>query len=95
MLGVYPGWIRGTELREHALGADGQPLAGTRRSHSRESVSAEECSAAIVRAMERDKQSIFIPAKLRLLFMLRPFAFPLIRRILSGAVRSQGERHGE
>jgi NAD(P)-dependent dehydrogenase (short-subunit alcohol dehydrogenase family) len=93
MLGVYPGWIRGTELREHALGADGQPLQEARRSHSSESVSAEECSAAIVRAMERDKRNIFIPAKLRLLYMLRPLAFPLIRRILSGAVRSQEQRH--
>ena len=27
VLGVYPGWIRDTELRRHALGADGHELA--------------------------------------------------------------------
>jgi NAD(P)-dependent dehydrogenase (short-subunit alcohol dehydrogenase family) len=88
-LSVYPGWIRGTDLREHALGQDGQPLGDQRRSHSSESVTAEECSAAVVRAIQQNKRSIFIPRKLRLLYMLRPVAFPIIRRVLSGAVRTQ------
>lgn len=88
-LGVYPGWIRGTDLREHALGQDGQPLGDQRRSHSSESVTAEECSSAIVRAIQKNKHSIFIPRKLRLLYLLRPVAFPIIRRVLSGAVRTQ------
>lgn len=89
VLGVYPGWIRGTDLRASALGADGRPLGMSKRSHNRLSVTAEECSAAIVRALERDRRSIFVPGVLRLLYFLRPIAYPLIQRVLRGAVRSQ------
>ena len=89
VLGVYPGWIRDTGLRRHALGADGQELGEARRSHSSESVTSEECAALVVRAVEQGKHSIFIPRKMRLLHILRPLAFPIIRRVLTRAVHSQ------
>jgi NAD(P)-dependent dehydrogenase (short-subunit alcohol dehydrogenase family) len=89
ILGVYPGWIRGTNLRASALGADGAPLQEARRAHSSLSVPAAACAAAIVRAMERGKSMLFVPGYLRLLFLTRPFAFPVIRRILAGAAHSQ------
>lgn len=89
VLGVYPGWIRGTDLRMSALGADGEALGDLRRTHNRLSVSAEDCSEKVVRALQRERSSIFVPGYLRLLQMARPFAFPVIRRILGGAVRSQ------
>jgi NAD(P)-dependent dehydrogenase (short-subunit alcohol dehydrogenase family) len=92
VLGVYPGWIRDTELRLHALGVDGRELGAARRSHSSESVTSEECAALVVRAVEQGKHSIFIPRKLRLLHLLRPLAFPVIRRILTRAVHSQPGR---
>jgi NAD(P)-dependent dehydrogenase (short-subunit alcohol dehydrogenase family) len=89
VLGVYPGWIRGTDLRNYALGADGLPLGATSRTHNSLSVSAEECSKAVVRALHRDSRSLFVPGYLRLLQMGRPFGFPIIARILGGAIKSQ------
>ena len=89
VLGVYPGWIRDTDLRQHALGADGRELGEARRSHNSESVTSEECAALVVRAVEQGKHSIFIPRKLRFLHLFRPLAFPVIRRILTRAVHSQ------
>lgn len=90
MLGVYPGWIRGTDLRAAALGADGKPLGASRRAHSSLSVTAEECSARVARALRRDERMIFVPRAARLLYVLRPFALPLIQRVLTGATGSQG-----
>ncbi len=89
MLGVYPGWIRGTELRAAALGANAQPLGDARRSHSSLSVTAEECSATVIHALRKDRQMIFVPRTLRVMYALRPFAFPLIKRILTRAAGSQ------
>jgi len=89
ILGVYPGWIRGTNLRAAALGADGRPLQEARRSHSSLSVPAEVCAADIVRAMEQGRRTLFVPGYLRLLHLGRPFVNRLIQRILAGAVHSQ------
>jgi NAD(P)-dependent dehydrogenase (short-subunit alcohol dehydrogenase family) len=89
LLGVYPGWIRGTGLRAAALGADGQVLGESKRSHNRLSVTAEACSAAVVRAIERDRQTLFVPGILRALYLLRPVAWPLVRRILMQATHTQ------
>jgi NAD(P)-dependent dehydrogenase (short-subunit alcohol dehydrogenase family) len=90
-LGVYPGWIRGTELRAAALGANAQPLGDARRSHSSLSVTAEACSATVLHALRKDRPMVFVPRTLRVLYALRPFAYPLIKRILTGAAGSQGQ----
>lgn len=94
MMGVYPGWIRGTDLRASALGADGQPLGASKRSHSRLSVTPEECSRAIVRGLERDSRMVFVPRYARLLYLLRPVAYPLIQRVLYRAAHSQKHTSG-
>lgn len=92
MLGVYPGWIRGTELRAAALGADGEPLGDARRSHSSLSVTAETCSATVLHALRKDRRMVFVPRTLRVMYMLRPFAYPLMQRILRGAAGSQATK---
>lgn len=89
VLGVYPGWISGTELRASALGADGATLGSSRKSHNKLAVPAEECSRRIVRALEKRKSSLYIPGYLRAMALLRPFAFPLVSWILTKAVGSQ------
>jgi NAD(P)-dependent dehydrogenase (short-subunit alcohol dehydrogenase family) len=89
MLGVYPGWIRGTDLRATALGADAQPLGAARRSHSSLSVTAEECSATVMHALRKDKAMIFVPRTLRVMYALRPCAFPIIKYFLARAAGSQ------
>lgn len=89
ILNVYPGWIRGTNLRASALGADGKALHGARRAHNSLSVTAEDCAGALVRGLERGKHMVFVPRYLRLLQVVRPFAYPLLQRILAGAAHSQ------
>jgi NAD(P)-dependent dehydrogenase (short-subunit alcohol dehydrogenase family) len=89
VLGIYPGWISGTSLRASALGADGNALGASRKSHNRLSTTAEECSRRIVRAMQRGKSSLYIPGYARLLQWLRPFAFPFVSWILRKATHSQ------
>lgn len=92
ILGVYPGWISGTELRASALGADGATRGESRKSHNRLSVPAAECSRRIVHAMQRRKSTLFIPGYMRLLQVLRPVAFPLIKWALTKALGSQKGR---
>jgi NAD(P)-dependent dehydrogenase (short-subunit alcohol dehydrogenase family) len=89
VLGVYPGWISGTSLRASALGADGASLGASRKSHNRLSVSAEGCAQRIVGAMHKGKSMLFIPWYLRLLYLLRPVAFPLVAWILTKATHTQ------
>ena len=94
MLGVYPGWIRGTELRAAALGSDGMPMGESRRSHNILSVTAEDCSTTVMRALHRDAHMVFVPRILRVIFALRPFAFPIIRRVLTRATGAQAQHSG-
>lgn len=89
VLGVFPGWISGTNLRASALGGDGSALGASRKSHNKLAVPAEECSQRIIRAMQKRKSALFIPWYLRLLYLLRPIAFPLIAWILTKAVHTQ------
>jgi len=89
VLGVYPGWISGTSLRASALGADGGSLGTSRKSHNKLSVAAEECARRIVRAMQKRKAKLFIPWYLRILYLLRPVAFPLVAWILTKATKTQ------
>ena len=41
---VYPHWIRGTGMRENALGPDGEAIGDRKRSHSKSSIPADECA---------------------------------------------------
>lgn len=94
ILGIYPGWIRDTDLRAAALGADGRALGDSRRSHSSLSVTSQECSDIIVKAVEREWAMAFIPRSARLLYLLRPIAYPLIKWVLRRAAHSQKEKPG-
>tara|TARA_Y100000590_G_scaffold277153_1_gene311153 strand:+ start:138 stop:950 length:813 start_codon:yes stop_codon:yes gene_type:complete len=66
-------WIRGTNLRENAFGPDGKHQKGSPRKHTNESVSLEECAEKIVKAIEMDKSTIYIPKKLSLIPFLNVF----------------------
>ena len=56
-----PHWLRGTELRQSAFANDGGRVGEGRRGHSKESVSLEDCSEAIVRAIGRRDREVVIP----------------------------------
>lgn len=87
---ALPHWLRGTELRQSALTRDGAQVGDGRRGHSKESVSLETCSAAIVKAVERRKREVIIPRKLRLLLWLKLLAPETLDRIVRGAMDRQG-----
>jgi NAD(P)-dependent dehydrogenase (short-subunit alcohol dehydrogenase family) len=66
VLTVHPHWMRGTNLRANACAADGSSVGDHRRSHDGEAISIEECSAAVLRAVENRDSELVIPSKLRL-----------------------------
>ena len=70
-----PHWLRGTNLRQSALGGDGQALGETSRKHSSESITVEDASVEIIRAMKKRQRQLVMPWKLKLLaavYALKP-----------------------
>lgn len=64
---VLPHWLRGTNLRKSAIGADGRALGKSSAGHNKESISLEECADAIIRSIRRRKRELIIPPKLKFL----------------------------
>jgi NAD(P)-dependent dehydrogenase (short-subunit alcohol dehydrogenase family) len=88
ILNVMPGWITGTGLRARAFTGGGE-RSETPRKHSRESVTVEDCSARIIRAIERGRRTLFVPPKLRHLVWMQAIAPGLVRRLIARAVDKQ------
>jgi short-subunit dehydrogenase len=84
-------WMTGTKLREHAFGQDGQSLGQSRTGHSRESVSVDFCSRAILRAIEKRQRELVIPPKLKALPWLALLSPRLVDYIVSRKVHEQGK----
>jgi len=79
LLKVYPHWIRGTELRKHALGPDANPIGDRKRAHSNSGVTVEECANAILGAMTKRRSTLYVPWTLRYVQFLKNL-FPGIVR---------------
>ncbi|NQT64099.1 MAG: SDR family oxidoreductase [Candidatus Marinimicrobia bacterium] len=79
-------WIRGTNLRGNALGADGKKHEHSTRKHTSESVSLEVCVAQIIQAIERDKKTVYIPGKLGLVPFLNTFFKGFLQRKVIRAI---------
>ncbi|HIC68295.1 MAG TPA: SDR family oxidoreductase [Candidatus Latescibacteria bacterium] len=92
ILTVLPHWLRGTELREHALSKEGKELGTSSRKHSSESVSVEDACKAILKAMRKRKRELVIPWKLKLLLGLNLIRPQLAESIITGKVRHQDRR---
>jgi NAD(P)-dependent dehydrogenase (short-subunit alcohol dehydrogenase family) len=88
ILNILPGWITGTGLRANAFTVGGEER-GSRRRHSKESVTVEEASERIVRAIKKDETAVFIPRKLKYLVWLKFVAPRLVRAIIRRAVDKQ------
>jgi len=80
------GWIQGTNLRSNAYGADGQKLGISKRKHTKQSVLLEDCVNAIISSMERNKRTMYIPWKLRLIPFLNIFFKGYLTRKVTKAV---------
>ena len=89
VLTVLPHWLRGTELRRHALGKDGKPLGPSSRKHSKESITVEAASKAILDAVDKRKRELVIPWKLRLLAALNHLKPRLAESIIKAAMSKQ------
>lgn len=86
---VIMGWIRGTGLRENAFGSDGNKLGETKRQHTNESVSIDQCTDAIMAGIRSKKKVVYIPWKLRFIPFLNVFCRSLLRKKVSKAVKDQ------
>ena len=73
VLTVHPHWMRGTNLRANACAPDGGAVGENRRSHGGESVTVQECAAAVLAAVENRDTELVIPSKLRLVPWLKLF----------------------
>ena len=89
ILTVMPHWIKGTCLRENALGTDGQKIGVSKRRHSKESISLDMCSQAIIKAMIRGKSEVAIPFKLNFVPWLKLIAPGILRNLVLRKIKSQ------
>ena len=89
ILTVMPHWIKGTSLRENALGTDGQKIGVSKRQHSKESISLDMCSQAIIKAMIRGKSEVAIPFKLNFVPWLKLIAPGFLRKLVLRKLKSQ------
>lgn len=80
------GWIRGTGLRSNAFGPDGAKHAESARKHTSESVGVEECVEKIIRAIELDRATVYVPGKLRLVPFLNIFFKRYLHRKVTRAI---------
>jgi len=94
VLTVMPHWLRGTELRKHALSREGKELGESSRKHSSESVSVEDACKAIMKAMRKRRRELIIPWKLKFLMGLNLFCPKLAESLITGAVKHQ-DANGE
>ena len=83
---IYPGFVP-TEIRQRALGADGQPLG---KSHVRETkmMSAEDCARIIVSAAAKRKREVVMTAKAKVGLWLKLILPGLVDRIAKKTIES-------
>ena len=86
ILTVLPHWLRGTELRSHALGADGGELGGSARKHGSDAVTVDAATKMILAAMTTGRRELYIPSKLRLLVALNGLSPVLAESLVKGRV---------
>jgi len=89
VLVVSPGFVR-TDVRAKALGGDGKPReVSPREEDDKATMSLEECTEIIVRAIDRRQREVVMTAKARLGMWLKLVAPGLIDRIAERAVREK------
>ena len=76
---VMPHWLRGTDLRKNAFDKDGNQIGESKKEHSKESISLEECSRKIIKGMINRKRELIIPGKIKSI-NLAEFVLPKLSR---------------
>ncbi len=67
------GWIKNTELRGNAFGANGEKHAHPPKKNSKESVELNECVKKIILGIKKDYRTVYIPKKLGFIPFLKTF----------------------
>ncbi len=86
---VMPHWLRGTDLRKNAFDKDGNKIGESKKEHSKESISLEECSKKIIKGMINRKRELIIPGKLKVLTWLNLFFPNVAEKIIMRKVDEQ------
>ena len=84
-------WLRGTELRNNALGKDGKAMGESSRKHSAESVTLEETAQAIIEGLLARKRELYIPNKLKLLVGAKALWPQLADSVIKGKVHREDQ----
>lgn len=86
VLVVSPGFVK-TDIRAKVLGPDGKPLEKSPRNESRDTMSVEECTDIIVRAIDRRAREVVMTPRAKVGMWLKLLAPKLVDRIAERAVR--------
>lgn len=89
VLTVLAHWIRGTGLRERALGSNGRPRGDTAPAHGDDAVPVEILAAEILRAIRRRRRRIHVPSRMRLLGLLAECMPQVADRLISRRVERE------
>jgi len=86
---VMPHWLRETDLRKNAFDKNGKKTGESKKEHSKESISLQECSRKILKGMVSRKRELVIPKKLKILLWLNLINPGMVEKIVSGKVKEQ------
>src|SRR4029078_11614306 len=82
ILMVSPGWIRGTELKQRALGKQLDHVFKTNSKQMKQAVSLETCCNEIIAAMLKRKRELIVPKRYRWLPWLKLIVPALLDNII-------------
>lgn len=88
---AYLGWIKGTDLRANAFGADGEKLGPSKHAHGSHAIELEDCVNGIIKGMAAGKRRVYTPGKLRMIPFLNVFARGWLQRKVSKAVKDHNK----
>jgi short-subunit dehydrogenase len=88
VLVVSPGFVA-SGIRSRALGPDGKPLRASPRDERSDTMSLEECTSILVRAIEKRKREVVMTPKARLGLFVKLVAPQIVDRMAMRAVREK------
>jgi NAD(P)-dependent dehydrogenase (short-subunit alcohol dehydrogenase family) len=92
VLTVLAHWIRGTRMRQRALGSDGRPRGEEVPGHGADAMPAAAAAHAIVRAVHRRRRALYLPGWIRWLALLSRLSPGLTDRLVASRVRREADR---
>lgn len=91
VLVVSPGFVA-TDIRQHVLGANGNPIDASLSNEQQQAMSVEDCVSQIVQAMQQRRRELVMTRKGRIGLWLKLIAPEFVDRIAASALNSQKQR---